>query len=1148
MHYELKLLVGVAVCCGALFCCSPHGEGVSKQQCALNDRAYWWHYRNLDSARLYAERAYEQGGDRAEALNNLAFVCIAHMDYAGARELLHKAQQGTDNEIERLISDVQLMRLCQRESANKDFYFYKQRAEDRLTRIEEEYEVLTERERLRLAYARSEYAIVASTYFYYVGLGDQSREALADIDTYGYLQADTAQWMAYCYMVGSGGILTDANPKTISQREFDELVRCYDLAVATGAVYWEANSLQALSELIIGNASWIIADNPRAVRMLNTEGVPDSLLAGNLAQRSLDLFSAYGDVYQRAGSCRTLAACYWQIKEYDAALGYLQEALQADTAINQAPDLVASIREQLSLAYSAIGDKPNSDINRNIYLDMQETTRQDRHLEALAEQSTEAVRNVNAMIIAVGVLIGLILLLLLLLDFLRRRSGRNYSIDELARPLAEWQQREQQRMERKTERIEQLSEATAIARQHLVDNKRLALEQRAKVSLVNTITPLIDRMKHAASSLTTHPSYLGYVVELAEKIMEYNDTLTQWIQMRRGEFSLRIESFPLQWLFDIVSKGRTGFQMAGIGLEVAPTDEVVKADKTLTLFMINTMADNARKFTPAGGKVTIRAERGTDYVEVSIADTGVGMSEDDLRHVFENKPIVDLPRESAHHGFGLANCKGIIEKYKKTSRLFAVADIGAESAEGKGSRFYFRLPLGRLRALMLTALVALTGMLPLQGGARGSTTNSDFRTADIWLDSVYTCNLDGRYADAIYYGDSCISTINRIFHLHYPHRQNVMAKIGEQPEQAAELQWFRDSLDMNYDIILSLRNEVAVAALALHDWPLYHYNNKVYTQLFREKSTDGSLATYIANMQKTELNKKIAVTLLALLLLLIFPVYYLLYYRHVLRRRRSAELVRKAGAVLLSPLSSEEKLSQVAALTSGNSVARHPEMETLLTDIGKALRRSTEAEKAHDMDVELAEDELRRIEYEDARLHVSNSVLDNCLSALKHETMFYPARIKALLEKDASTNAAQVIQLVDYYKDLYAMLSAQAMMQVKPVTRVDTDLLLYLFEILRKKGGVLRGERENVEDKRLEYSTIIISLPTLTLTPYQAAELFSPSTIDSDFLLCRQIVREAGEVTGARRCGIQTVVGDDGKTVIEIILTNAIWKSLKLSL
>ena len=1125
-----------------VFSCSPH-QHLESEQHRMNDAAYYWHYRNLDSAYTYAKRAYELGGDRAEALNNLAFVHIAHMDYSGARKFLDELARTSKNELELLVCDVQMMRLCQRQSANKDFYFYKQRAQNRLRRIEEERNELTGRELMRLVYARSEYAIVESTYFYYVGLGNQSREALADIDAYGRLQTDTAQWMAYCYMVGSGGILTDNNPKVVSQREFDYLVECYELAMAQGAVYWQANSLQAMSELFVNTpqspdhqVSWLITDNPREVGMLNVEHVSDDLLSGNLAQRSLDLFSAYGDVYQYAGSCRTLAACYWQIRDYNAALGYLQEALQANTAINQAPDLVASIREQLSLAYSAIGDKADSDINRNLYLDMQETTRQDRQLEALAEQSSEAVKSANAMIVAVVVLILLLTLLLLFLDFLRRRGNRRNSIETLARPLADWQQRERARVERETELAERLAESTAMARQHLIANKRLALEQRAKVSVVNSITPLIDRMKYEASANSTGKSGEGrydYVAELADKIMEYNDALTRWIQMRRGEFNLRIESFPLQRLFDIVAKGQTAFQMSGLQLEVIPTDAVVKADQTLTLFMINTMADNARKFTPKGGKVVISASVLNDSVEVSVTDNGIGMEQIELERVFENKPIVDSPTVRTHHGFGLANCKGIIEKYKKTSRLFSASAIGAESEKGKGSRFFFRLPQGRLRTLVILAFAILTSHLsPL-------TSKPSFQEADLWLDSVYMCNLNGRFQQTLIYGDSCINTINRIYKSQYPRGRFMMKVMDEQPEQAAELRWFRDSIDLNYNIILSLRNEIAVAALALHDWPLYHYNNKLYTQLFREKSTDRSLSTYVANMQKTELNKKIAVTLLVLLLLLIFPAYYLLYYRHVLRHRRNVELVRRAGDVLLSDDSSDKKLRTITSLSS--HVPSDTQLASLVDDIKNALRQSIEAEKTHDVNMEYAEDELRRIEYEGDRLHVANSVLDNCLSTLKHETMYYPARIRALIDGDRKDHDAAA-QLVDYYKELYSMLSAQAMAQIEPVTRVDHDLLAWLFEILQKKHASL--EAEEAEENSV-YTTVTLSLPNASFTPRQVQELFSPSTVDPDFLLCRQIIREAGEATRARRCGIQARIDENHQTIIEIILTKAIWKNLK---
>ena len=62
----------------------------------------------------------------------------------------------------------------------------------------------------------------------------------------------------------------------------------------------------------------------------------------------------------------------------------LQDALERNKAINQAPDLIASIREQLSVVYAAVNDKQGSDFNRNIYLDLQEQTRQDRYLESRA--------------------------------------------------------------------------------------------------------------------------------------------------------------------------------------------------------------------------------------------------------------------------------------------------------------------------------------------------------------------------------------------------------------------------------------------------------------------------------------------------------------------------------------------------------------------------------------------------------------------------------------------------------------------------------------------------------------------------------------------------------------------------------------------
>lgn len=98
----------------------------------LNKRSYSFHYRNLDSTLYYATKAYELSGSyddgKAEALNNLAFVNIVKMEYDAAFNKLNSLVGITDNQVELLIADIQMMRLCQRQSRNKEFYDYHESA------------------------------------------------------------------------------------------------------------------------------------------------------------------------------------------------------------------------------------------------------------------------------------------------------------------------------------------------------------------------------------------------------------------------------------------------------------------------------------------------------------------------------------------------------------------------------------------------------------------------------------------------------------------------------------------------------------------------------------------------------------------------------------------------------------------------------------------------------------------------------------------------------------------------------------------------------------------------------------------------------------------------------------------------------------
>ena len=1155
-------------------CTSPQTEEVDR----LNELSYSYHYRNLDSTTVYARRAlalaegYDAG--KAEAFNHLAFVSILKMDYQNAGKQLDSISVMTDNQVELLVADVQRMRLCQRQSQNKNFYDYRESAIRRMRRIEEEQGMLSEHLRRRILYAWSEFQIVTSTYYYYVGLEQQSIQALMQINPDGELRQDTAQVLAFHYNVGAGGIITEGTQEDINQLEFDHLMRCYMMARQYGYIFWEANSLQAMSEHLQVNRyrDKLIQDNLPTFKFINTDQVPDSLLAGNLALRSLDMFTQFGDVYQIAGSYRTLAQCYWQIQDYHAAIAYLEDALNTNKAIEQAPDLVASIREQLSVVYSAIDQKQKSDENRNIYLDLQDETRQDRYLESRADQLDKSSTQLNWMIGAVLAAILIVMVLLYMFDKLRKRKDHEHSMQKLLEPLQEWKRRNEAYTAEMEERFEEINEAYALNVVHVVNNKKRNLEQRAKVSLVNTITPFIDRMLHEIHRLqqggeneAVRAERYAYIAQLTDQINDYNDVLTEWIQMRQGELSLHIESFPLQQLFDIVKRGRMSFQLKGLDLQVNPTQDVVKADRILTLFMINTLADNARKFTDRGGTITIASEAGDDYVEISITDTGKGMSEKEVSHLFDYKPIrnADEKVREQHveiqpsHGFGLMNCKGIMEKYRKISKIFAVCQMTVDSKLGQGSRFAFRLPKGLVTGIknLLVIVSCLLGTsLPLNAAVQPVASDVTAPVTGKYVaysDSVYECNIQGRYADALAFADSCLEALNHRYVKMYPHGHTFLVREGNTSGTIPEVKWYHDSVSVDYHVILSLRNECAVAALALHQWSLYKYNNKVYTQLFKEMSADDTLGEYCRVMQKSESNKNVAIAILVLLLVSIFPAYYFIYYRHRVYERFCVEQVKNINALLLGSSDEEEKLQRISRIDT----SRFPdELKAIVLQVTDALRHFIDARRETQTHIELAEDERRRAQYEDEKLHISNSVLDNCLSTLKHETMYYPSRIRQLVD-DTDEQLTSISELAAYYKELYSILSSQAMRQVdtvkpacKPVPIIellplesdltllcDPDMLRYLFDILRKDAKVVLSETKIIEVNG-PYVRFCIPAPALSLTEAECQNLFTPSVAHLPYLLCRQIVRDTGESTNLRGCGITAEPTDEG---VNIILTLA---------
>lgn len=681
-----------------------------------------------------------------------------------------------------------------------------------------------------------------------------------------------------------------------------------------------------------------------------------------------------------------------------------------------------------------------------------------------------------------------------------------------------------------------LESEACVDEKRLEDNKRKYVEKLTYMSIVNGITPFLDRALHEVQKLKADKTEseavvrerLQYVRELIGKINEYNDVLGHWVKIRQGEVMLHVESFNLQPLFDTLKRSTKIFETNHITLNVKDTESVVKADKALTLFMMNTLLDNARKYTPAGGQVTLSAEETADYVEVMVEDTGHGMSAEDVEtlnksKVYNSQKIgvvgthADDILRNKGFGFGLMNCKGIIGKYKKTNSLFSVCEFGVESELGKGSRFFFRLPKGVVRAVMCMVVLWLSaGTLMAKNKMSGMT---DMERAKVYADSIFSANVAGDHERAILYADSAIQRFNHCVHSEHPKEKAFMVLEGA---AMGEQEWWKRGYKVDYELLISIRNEVAIAALALNRNSLYHYNSEACTRLYKLTSTDATLEDYCNEIRMANRNKKTTVIVLGVLLLLGVVVYFLLHYRNnqlfIFNLRQFIQLnnsvftateqdlpkVLRQGLSDIKPTDvvgiwlpqegqvakgqfwfdgkqNERNLyesvmlsayTQQREMTGGNGCFHAYPLVVLGTDeeirpgvLGVCFNdgKLTDEEmlimrqvvqfmsiytyfsrhKVEEMNelLELWQDKRLRIAAEMQKVYVRNQIMDNCLSTLKHETMYYPHRIRQLVDQALAASDVRSIpdmvddidELLNYYKEIFSILCACAGKQVEMV-------------------------------------------------------------------------------------------------------------------
>jgi PAS domain S-box-containing protein len=157
-------------------------------------------------------------------------------------------------------------------------------------------------------------------------------------------------------------------------------------------------------------------------------------------------------------------------------------------------------------------------------------------------------------------------------------------------------------------------------------------------------------------------------------------------RMEAGQVSLKRERLPAAEIVTDALEGQTPLAASAtlqLRLEVAPELPDIWADHDRLLQVFENLIGNAIKFTKPGGRITLGATVREGEVIFSVSDTGCGIADTHLPHVFDR--FWQAPgTERRGMGFGLAIVKGIVEAHG--------GRIWVQSAPGQGSTFFFTIP------------------------------------------------------------------------------------------------------------------------------------------------------------------------------------------------------------------------------------------------------------------------------------------------------------------------------------------------------------------------------------------------------------------------------------------------------------------------
>jgi signal transduction histidine kinase len=191
----------------------------------------------------------------------------------------------------------------------------------------------------------------------------------------------------------------------------------------------------------------------------------------------------------------------------------------------------------------------------------------------------------------------------------------------------------------------------------------------------------------SAPDLERYREALADCVEETDRVLVMLDTLMDISEAESGAMPLKREAVGVD---EVIGRALELYgdvaEAKGVTLTVAPhADVVVSADRVRLEQVVANLIDNAVKYTPQGGQVTVDVGCGDGWARLSVRDTGAGIPADEQSRIWERLFRGDASRAERGLGLGLSLVKAIVEAHGGT--------VTVDSQPGRGSTFTVALPV-----------------------------------------------------------------------------------------------------------------------------------------------------------------------------------------------------------------------------------------------------------------------------------------------------------------------------------------------------------------------------------------------------------------------------------------------------------------------